>query len=108
MTYISTEAERAAKRKWYHANKEQHRATQRTIEARNRTWYQEYKKTQKCARCPENHPATLEFHHCNGDKEYNVSDMIKGFSIERIKTEIAKCIVLCRNCHAKEHHGSIV
>jgi hypothetical protein len=105
MTYVSSEAERAAKRKWYHANKAKHRATQRSLEARNREWYQEYKKTLKCERCPETHPATLDFHHC-GDKAYNVADMIKGFSIKRIQEEIAKCSVLCRNCHAKEHHVS--
>jgi hypothetical protein len=103
VTYISSEAERAAKRRWYYKNKEKHRATQKAIEARNREWFKGYKSSLKCERCPESHISCLEFHHINGDKSYDVSDMIRGFSIQRIQEEIAKCIVLCKNCHAKEH-----
>ena len=28
----------------------------------------------------------------------------QGLAIKTIKMEIDKCIVLCRNCHAKEHY----
>jgi hypothetical protein len=41
---------------------------------------------------------TLHFDHL-GDKDYNVSDM-PGLSKEKIMVEIAKCQVLCANCHA--------
>ena len=29
---------------------------------RNRAWFNEYKKTLCCSKCPENHPACLQFH----------------------------------------------
>ncbi len=69
-------------------------------------WWREYKATQKCSRCAECHPATLDWHHTDGsDKTYGISDMVYvGFSIEAIQREIEKCIVLCANCHRKEHY----
>ena len=98
------EAERAYKRAWYHANKEKHKATQRTIEQRKREWFREFKKTLKCNRCPENHPACLQFHHRNGEeKKGNIASLVVHWSKERLLAEISKCEVLCANCHLKEH-----
>jgi hypothetical protein len=69
-------------------------------------WLKTYKQSLTCSFCTENHPATLDFHHTNSkEKEGNVANMISGgYSIQNIEKEIAKCIVLCRNCHAKTHH----
>ena len=70
-----------------------------------RKWLIDYKKTLKCVRCDENHPATLTFHHKDdSEKEFEIGNIIKlGVSLKRILAEIAKCEVLCANCHAKEH-----
>jgi hypothetical protein len=59
-----------------------------------------------CKYCGENHPTPLEFHHRDPQKkDFNLSEAIReGYSIERIKKELAKCTVLCANCHAKEHY----
>ena len=59
----------------------------------------------KCNRCSENHPATLQFHHTDPNvKEFCLSDAHKnGWNDQRILDEIAKCEILCANCHAKEH-----
>lgn len=72
----------------------------------NRKWFAEFKATKSCIECGENHPATLDFHHvrpCKSDKKVNqlVSD---GHNRIRIEKEIAKCVVLCSNCHRKHHH----
>lgn len=74
-----------------------------------RKWFEEYKKTLKCSRCPENHPACLDFHHIdNTTKEHTISLMIGGtFSIDTIKKEMAKCDVLCANCHRKLHYDEV-
>lgn len=68
-------------------------------------WWTEFKKTLKCAKCPENHPATLDFHHIDGKtKDHNLSSMAhSGFGFDRIREEINKCIILCANCHRKLH-----
>ena len=46
--------------------------------------------------------ASLTFHHKNDDKEFSVRDHAT-WSVEKLLMEIAKCSVLCRNCHQKEH-----
>lgn len=70
-----------------------------------REWILGIKSSLKCSRCGESRPMCLDFHHLDGsNKEYNISTMIgKHHPKERILNEIAKCIVLCRNCHAVEH-----
>jgi hypothetical protein len=63
-------------------------------------------KNQLCrADCGQRHPATLQFHHLNAeDKMFNIGDAIRdGISLDRIKKEIEKCIILCANCHAIRH-----
>lgn len=71
-----------------------------------RAFYNQLKENLECARCGENHPATLQFHHRDPQKkDFNLSESIRqGYSAERIKREVAKCTVLCANCHAKEHY----
>lgn len=58
-----------------------------------------------CVDCGEQHPATLQFHHLNAeDKMFNVGDAVRdGISLDKIKKEIEKCIVLCANCHSIRH-----
>lgn len=38
------------------------------------------------------------------DKEFNISNEIRNLSIENLKKEINKCVVLCSNCHRKLHY----
>lgn len=65
----------------------------------------EYKRQASCAHCGERHVACLHFHHRNAEeKDFSISTAVfHGWGIERIMAEIAKCDVLCANCHAKHH-----
>jgi len=74
---------------------------------KTRNWYIEYKSTLKCSNCNENHPACLEFHHVDPNtKEYDVSIMLRStVSVEKLKKEIDKCVILCSNCHKKHHYS---
>lgn len=67
------------------------------------------KGTMKCARCPEDHPATFHFHHLDPTKkEFTIGSAVEfGFGMERILREIAKCETLCANCHSKEHYAHL-
>lgn len=61
------------------------------------------KKRFSCSVCGENHPACIQFHHHNDDKKSDVSLLVNNGSKKTILDEVAKCTVLCANCHAKEH-----
>jgi hypothetical protein len=113
MPYKDAEKRRAYSREYdkeyYRKNREhllekQKEKNQRHIEKVG-AWLNEYKKGLSCARCSESHPATLQFHHRDPkEKDFSVSMFRRGkYSKERILAEIAKCEVICANCHAKEH-----
>ena len=58
-----------------------------------------YLSQQSCADCGEADIVTLQFHHL-GNKKANVSALIAGgASWAKVEAEIAKCEVLCANCH---------
>lgn len=46
----------------------------------------------------------FEFHHLNPEKkDREIGSMINSASMTRIKQELAKCVMLCPNCHKREH-----
>jgi len=54
--------------------------------------------------CGEKDPCCLDFHHINGEKDKEISAMVfEGYGRKRIMSEIGKCEILCKNCHAKRH-----
>ncbi len=72
---------------------------------RIKEWLQAKKQTLKCCRCSENFWGCLDFHHLDPNtKDKEISKVVRdGWSIPRIELEITKCIVLCANCHRKQH-----
>ena len=84
--------------------REQARRSRKRAILRNRKFSDEHKLKNPCP-CGEVEPYCLSFHHKNGDKTGNISDMVnKGYGIKRLQKEIEKCVVLCLNCHAKLHN----
>jgi len=100
------ERNRSYQKKWYEANKETQYARLRKVKSDKKQWFLDIKKELKCCQCAENHIATLDFHHIDPmTKEESVSTMLRqGRGRQRILDEIAKCIVLCSNCHRKLHY----
>lgn len=83
--------------------REQARKSRKRAVKRNRKFIESYKIENPCP-CGEITTCCLSFHHENGDKIANISDMVnKGYSIKRMQSEMDKCIILCLNCHAKLH-----
>ena len=74
---------------------------------RNREFIEQYKKNYKCKFCSEARPQALDFHHKDPEmKRAKVSLLVKdGYSIKTIEAEIAKCEVICANCHRVLHYN---
>ncbi len=60
----------------------------------------DYLNNNPCSLCSEKDPVVLEFHHIS-NKKYNICEMISNHSLESIKNEIDKCVILCANCHRR-------
>ncbi|WP_459887560.1 homing endonuclease associated repeat-containing protein [Halostagnicola bangensis] len=68
--------------------------------------HEQKRKTGGCESCSEDDPAALDYHHVD-EKRSTVAELISdNRSMERIRTEIDHCIVLCANCHRIEHGHS--
>ena len=68
--------------------------------------YERKRRSDGCVRCEEDDPACLDYHHREEtEKVMTVSEMVThGYSKDRLRAEIAKCVLLCANCHRKEHY----
>ena len=103
------EHRKAYMRAWHLAHRETELVTTRARAAIKRETFRqaiaEIKLARGCEHCGYNAcAAALEFHHADGDKTYKVGDMHTS-KWEAVEAEIAKCTVLCANCHREEHNG---
>ena len=90
---------------WYQQHKQEVIQKSKTKTKEIKAWYREYKEQLQCMICGENHPACLQFHHRNKEeKSFTIGKLaMRPTSKKRLLDEIAKCDVLCVNCHAKLH-----
>jgi hypothetical protein len=98
-SYLKHHTERLAKLSEY---RQQNRAELRD---QRRERMARWKKGRCCKVCGESHPACLDFHHRDPRaKNFDISFAVNtGMSDDLLAAEIAKCDVLCRNCHTKLH-----
>lgn len=61
----------------------------------------------RCAICGyDRQPRALEFHHLDpADKRFALSRKGVTLSLETLRLEAAKCVLLCSNCHAEVESG---
>jgi transcription elongation factor Elf1 len=68
-----------------------------------RKYVNDLKRNGRCAICGETDQACLDFHHTNSKLD-NISDLVrKAVSMDVMKAELNKCIIVCANCHRKIH-----
>ena len=94
--------------KAHYASSPTRRAAVRAVDEKNRKEnaqrVRDLKAASKCTDCGNRNPIVLEFDHL-GDKKFNVADMVRhGRSWESIRAEIAKCDIVCANCHRIRTH----
>lgn len=66
-----------------------------------RGWVREFKEGKPCMDCQQSFPFyVLDFDHVRGNKGSDISGLVgKGASIHILAREVAKCELVCSNCH---------
>lgn len=73
----------------------------------NRTFMRRYKSMCGCFICGLKVDYLLDFHHKNPDEKEMKPSSMCDLSVDVIKNEIRKCVVLCANHHRMVHAGVI-
>ena len=92
-------------KRWRERDPEAVRATKHRAIAKNRKAIHDAK-NKPCTDCGVHYPYyVMEFDHLDADtKHFNVSAGVTSVSHARLLAEIAKCEVVCANCHAERTH----
>ena len=102
-------------REHYLANKQRYidqaSATQRRLRRERTAYLVDYFVVHPCTDCGESDPVVLEFDHLDPKaKSFTIGGSISDRSWQSILDEIAKCDVVCANCHRRrtmKRSGSI-
>lgn len=102
--YVCKSCQRKQMRERYTKNKERVKVINKVAALNGRETAREYcydyLLTHPCMDCGEKDPTVLSFDHVRGEKDTDISNMVnRGYSVDRIKSEIKKCDVVCLNCH---------
>jgi hypothetical protein len=103
---------RVCKRKydaaWYRANKARRQAKVRMDRHRHTQWLDSLKQGKPCADCGRTYPPyVMEWDHLPGtEKALVLADVRRAaHAKERVLAEIAKCELVCANCHRERTFG---
>tara|TARA_Y100000356_G_scaffold115858_1_gene105120 strand:- start:23 stop:346 length:324 start_codon:yes stop_codon:yes gene_type:complete len=102
---LDKEARAKYHREWYRKNATVHKArTRKNRKQRHREWML-YKSMLSCQVCGFQHPAVIDFHHIEKDKDNKmVNVLVKNGQYSLALAEVKeKCIPLCCNCHRILH-----
>lgn len=95
----------AYQKAWYERNKRRHKSNVAKIRKARIRANQALLRAAKdvpCADCGKRYPPyVMDFDHVRGEKVANLSKMVTNSSESAIRAEIAKCDVVCANCHRK-------
>lgn len=102
MAWKDPEKQREAIRKHYYANREYYIKKAYKKRETVRQWIYALKNTTPCTDCKIQYPSYVtDFDHieAKGAKINTISKLINHGSFKRIEEELAKCELVCANCH---------
>ena len=94
-------------RKNWRVAKEKARQRSAAAYAARAAWRDEVKRMHGCQMCGESDPACLEFHHVDPETFAFSVGSINYAGKSKTLAEIAKCAVVCSNCHKKAHRNGL-
>ena len=97
------ERQLAYQRRHYQNNKAKYLARSKAQKVQIRKFIQEYLDERSCERCGFEDSRALVFHHKDPSRKLDGVSRLVGLGMPTVLKEIAKCEVLCANCHAIEH-----
>lgn len=94
---------RSKRRNRYRQNRDSELVTNRLRVSQMREYVTSLKRDRVCPHCGESRPECLQWHHRNpDDKAFTISNGY-GASMDKMLAEIAKCDLMCANCHIHYH-----
>jgi hypothetical protein len=103
------ECNREYQAKWYSENRDKQKTRVREknnkYNTQKREYVWNYMLEHPCVECGETDPRVLTFDHVDpADKKYTIASM-RSYPLTSVKREIAKCRVLCANCHMRHTYS---
>lgn len=93
-----------ARRKHYHANKQQYLDRNAQAKAEKLAWMREQKNV-PCMDCGQSYPYyVMDFDHRDPTQKLALVSRLVGWGWDRLRAEVAKCDVVCANCHRERTH----
>ena len=97
---LDIEADKEYKRNWHQENKERNNQLSKERRREKQDKLSAMKLALGCTDCGYNsNSAALDFDHVRGTKRFGIALATRGHSWATIEQEIAKCEVVCANCH---------
>jgi len=99
--------------RWYRDNGDKRRKQVRERRRKTRDWLADVKKQGECSVCGLSGQIAhwaLEYHHRHGEEKIaSISYLVgNGYGRQTIEDEMAKCDLICSNCHRMEHYNEWV
>ena len=93
---------------WYAENGDHRKQQVKNRRRKLKQRFADYKQTLECHKCGlsgKDNQWALEHHHLDpNEKVTSIAHLVtSGYSWDTVMEEVAKCIVICANCHRMEH-----
>lgn len=109
MPYKDREQQLLAQQRHYGSNKGRYAENSRLRRERRREKFHELK-SGPCADCKISYPPyVMQFdHRDSATKVGHIADLISNVSWAKVLEEVAKCDLVCANCHAERTHQRLL
>lgn len=92
----------ARSKRYYEEHKEERKAYFKALWGKRRAYIESIIAGGRCMRCGNDDPRILIFHHRDpAEKQFTIRSSNRTHRV--VDREVAKCDILCRNCHAIVH-----